>query len=234
MAGVEQAVMKIFTILILGILGAVAPLSAQDNSQPQPDGPDRDGPSWRQHGKKHGPPPGAKLTPDEQQRLQAAREKAKADPTVRSLKEAKDALEKQLETAMRAAMLAADPSLGPVLDKIKAARDRAKEMRGKFDSLTPEQKQQLKAARSVAKDDPAVQAAREKMRSAQGPEARREAGREMHQAMKAAMLKADPSLAPLLEKLGPGIMGRDRGPQGDGPQGPPPPEMDGPPDDSGF
>ena len=230
--------MKIFTILILGILAAVAPLSAQDDAQPQPGGPDRDGPPWKQHGKKHGPPPDAKLTPDEQQRLQAAREKAKNDPTVRSLKEAHDALEKQLETAMRAAMLSADSSLGPVLDKIKAARDRAKDMRGKFESLTPEQKQQLKAARSTAKDDPAVQAAREKMRDAQGPEARREAGREMHQAMKAAMLKADPTLAPLLEQLGPGLMGpggphRDRGPEGGRPGGPPS-GMEGPPDDSGL
>jgi hypothetical protein len=135
---------------------------------------------------------------------------------------------------MHAAMLSADSSLGPVLDKVKAARDRAKDMRGKFEALTPEQKKQLKAALSAAKDDPTVQAAREKMRNAEGPEAKREAGREMHQAMKAAMLKADPRLAPLLEKLGPGIMGRDRGPQGDGPQGPPPPEMDGPPDDAGF
>jgi len=227
--------MKKFTLLSLGLLAAVAPLSAQDNTQLQPGGPDRDGPPWKQHGKKHGHPSDANLTPDEQQRLQAAREKAKNDPTVRSLKEAHDAVGKQLETAMHAAMLSADSSLGPVLDKIKAARDRAKDMRGKFESLTPEQKRQLKAARSTAKDDPAVQAAREKMRDAQGPEARREAGREMHKAMKAAMLKADPSLAPLLEKLGPGIMGRDRGPQGDGPQGPPPPsEMDGPPDDAGL
>ena len=231
--------MKKFNLLSLGLLAAVTPLSAQDNTQPQPDGADRDRPPWKQHGKKHGPPPDANLTPGEQQRLQAAREKAKNDPTVRSLKEANDALGKQLETAMRAAMLSADSSLGPVLDKIKAARDRAKDMRGKFESLTTEQKQQLKAARSTAKDDPAVQAAREKMQNAQGPEARREAGREMHQAMKAAMLKADPSLAPLLEKLGPGIMGpggphHDRGPQGDGPQGPPPPEMDGPPDDAGL
>jgi hypothetical protein len=226
--------MKKFTLLSLGLLAAVAPLSAQDDTQPQPGGPDRHGPPWKQHGKKHGPPPYAKLTPDEQERLQAAREKAKDDPTVRSLKEANDALKKQLETAMHAAMLSADSSLGPVLDKVKAARDRAKDMRGKFEALTPEQKKQLKAALSAAKDDPTVQAAREKMRNAEGPEAKREAGREMHQAMKAAMLKADPRLAPLLEKLGPGIMGRDRGPQGDGPQGPPPPEMDGPPDDSGF
>ena len=240
--------MKIFTILILGLLTAVAPLSAQDDTQSQPGGPeqpggpDRHGPSWKQRGKQHGPPSDAKLTPDEQQRLQAAREKAKNDPTVRSLKEANDALGKQLETAMRAAMLSADSSLGPVLEKIKAARDRAKDMRGKFESLTTEQKQQLKAARSAAKDDPAVQAAREKMKNAQGPEARREAGRELHEAMKAAMLKADPSLAPLLEKLGPGIMGpggphHDRGPQG-GPQGGhpggPPPEMDGSPDDAGL
>jgi len=226
--------MKIFTVLILGLLAAVLPLSAQDDTQPQHGGPHRDGPPWKQHGKKHGPPPDAKLTPDEQQRLQAAREKAKNDPTVRSLKEAHAALEKQLETAMHAAMLSADSSLGPVLDKIKAARDRAMDMRGKFESLTAEQKEQLKAARSAAKDDPAVQAAREKMRDAQGPEARGAAGREMHEAMKAAMLKADPSLAPLLEKLGPGLMGSNGGPQGDGPRGPLPPEMDGQPDDAGL
>ena len=226
--------MKKILLLSLGLCAVVTPLWAQDDTQAQPGGPDKDGPPWKQHGKKHGPPPYAKLTPDEQERLQAAREKAKNDPTVRSLEEARKALNEQFETAMRAAMLSADSSLGPVLDKIKAARDRAKDMRGKFESLTPEQKKQLKAARSAAKDDPAVQAAREKMRNAEGPEAKREAGREMHQAMKAAMLKADPSLAPLLENLGPGIMGRDRGPEGGGPHGPPPPEMDGPPDDAGF
>ena len=233
--------MKKFTLLSLGLLAAVAPLWAQDDTQPQPGSPDRHGSPWKQRGKQHGPPSDAKLTPDEQQRLHAAREKAKNDPTVRSLKEANDALEKQLENAMRSAMLSADSSLGPVLEKIKAARDRAKDMRGKFESLTTEQKQQLKAARSAAKDDPAVQAAREKMQNAQGPEARREAGRELHEAMKAAILKADPSLAPLLEKLGPGIMGpggpHDRGPHG-GPQGGrpggPPPEMDGSPDDAGL
>ena len=227
--------MKKFTLLALGFLAAIAPLSAQDDTQPQPGDPDRDGPSWKQHGKKHGPAPGASLSPEERRKLAAAREKADEDPTVQSLRDAKDKVGEPLANAMRAAMLAADPSLGPTLDKIKEARDRAKEMKERFRSLSPEQKRQLKAARGTAKDDPAVQAAREKMRGAQGPEARREAGREMHQAMKAAMLKADPSLAPLLEKLGPGIMGRDRGPQGDGSQGPPPPsEMDGPPDDVGL
>lgn len=227
--------MNKFTILFLGLLAAMSPLSAQEDSQPQTGGPGRQGPPW----KKHGPPPGLNLTPDEHQRLQAAREKAKNDPTVRSLKEAKDALEDQLETAVRAAMLAADSSLAPALEKIKAARGRAKDMRDKFESLTPEQKQQLKAARAKAKDDPAVQAAREKLRTAQGPEAKRAAAKEMHSAVKAAMLKSDPSLAPLLEKLGPGAFGpphkRGPGPHGeDGPDGPPPPGMDGPPDDAGL
>ena len=216
--------MKTLIVLLLGFLTAVWPLSAQDDTQHQPDEPGMGGAPWKKHGKKHGPPPGANLSPEEKRKLAAAREKANQDPTVQSLREAKEKVSEQLANAMRAAMLAADPSLGPTLDKIKEARDRAKNMREKFRSLSPEQKKQLKAARMAAKDDPAVQAAREKMRSAQGPEAKREAAREMHQAMKAAMLKADPSLAPLLEQLGPpGSSGPDEGER-----------PDGSPDDAGF
>ena len=146
----------------------------------------------------------AGLPPEEAQRLAAAREKAKADPTVRSLREAREALDAQLGKAMDAAILAADPGLGPVLEKVKQSRDRAKGMRDRFESLTPEQRQKLKAARQAAKDDPEVVAAREKMRSAESPEARREAGRSMREAMKSAMLEQNPDLAPLLKQLRPG------------------------------
>lgn len=210
--------MKKLLILSLGLMAAAAPLSAQEYSQPQPGG--LGGSHGKKHGRPQGPPFGAKLTPEEHQKLSAAREKAKDDPTVRSLHETKQKLEEQLANAMRAAMLAADPSLGPTLDKIKEARERAKDMRDKFESLTPEQRQQLKSARQKAKDDPAVQAAREKMRDARGPEAKRAAAREMHEAMKAAMLKADPSLASLLDQLEP--------PGPGGPDGPPPPDMEEP------
>ena len=227
--------MKKLLILSLGLIAATTPLSAQEDPQPQPGGPV--GSHGKRHDRPQGPPFGAKLTPEEHQKLSAAREKAKDDPTVRSLHEAKQKVEEQLDNALRAAMLAADPSLAPTLDKIKEARDRAKGMKEKFESLTPEQKQQLKAARQKAKDDPAAQAAREKLREAQGPEAKRDAAREMHEAMKAAMLKADPSLGSLLEKLGPGIMGQRppdrRGPDGEGPDGPPPPEMNNPMGDPG-
>ena len=144
------------------------------------------------------------LPPEEAERLAAARDKAKDDPTVRSLKEARDAIDGQLEKAMDAAMIAADPGLAPTLEKVKQSRDRAKGMRDRFESLTPEQRQQLKSARMAAKDDPEVVAAREEMKSADSPEARREAGKAMRQAMKAAMVKQNPDLAPLLEQLGPG------------------------------
>lgn len=173
-------------------------LQAQPDASSEPPGK----PQWKKHGKPGGPMAG--LPPEEAQRLAAAREKAKEDPTVRSLKEAREALDGQLEKAMDAAILAADPGLAFTLEKVKQSRDRAKGLRDRFESLAPEQREQLRAARMAAKDDPEVVAAREKMKSADSPEARRDAGRAMRQAMKAAMLKQNPGLAPLLEQLGPG------------------------------
>jgi Spy/CpxP family protein refolding chaperone len=59
-------------------------------------------------------------------------------------------------------------------------------------NLSPEDRQKVEAAREKAMQDPAVQAAREKMR---------EASREFREAMHAAMLKADPSIKPILDKM---------------------------------
>ena len=202
------------TIRILaGAVCAAFMFCSPHGSRAQTDAPSErpDRPYWKKHGKHGGPMAG--LPPEEAQRLAAAREKAKDDPTVRSLKEAREAIDGQLEKAMDAAILAADPGLAPTLEKVKQSRDRAKGLRERFESLTPEEREQLKSARQAAKGDPEVVAAREKMKSADSPEARRQAGRAMRQAMKAAMLKQNPDLAPLLERLGP--------PPG-GPGGPPP------------
>jgi Spy/CpxP family protein refolding chaperone len=59
-------------------------------------------------------------------------------------------------------------------------------------NLTQEERQKLMAARRTAMQDPAVMAAKEKMQAAQ---------KEMHDAMDAALLKADPSLKPILDKM---------------------------------
>jgi hypothetical protein len=61
-------------------------------------------------------------------------------------------------------------------------------------NLSPEERQKLQAARQKAMQDPAVQAAHDKMRQAH---------KEFRDAMNAAMLKADPSIQPILNKIPP-------------------------------
>jgi len=201
---VEPFVMK--SLILSGALCATLACVAPGKLQAQTATPSErsDQPKWKKQGKSDGPHGAqAGLDREEAQRLAAARDKAKEDPTVRSLKEARDAVDKQLENAMNAAILAADPGLAPALEKVKQSRGRAQGLRDRFESLTPEQREQLKSARQAAKDDPEVVAAREKMKSAASPEARRDVGEAMRKAMKAAMIKEKPGLAPLLEQLGP-------------------------------
>ena len=59
-------------------------------------------------------------------------------------------------------------------------------------NLSPEEREKLKAARQKAMQDPSVQAAHEKMRQAR---------REFMTSMRAAMVKADPSIQPVLDKI---------------------------------
>lgn len=195
--------------LVAGLGSFIAWPAAAQTGTPQ----GRPGATW----KKSGQPDGAGLSADERQRLSAAREKAKSDPTVRSLEQARQAIDEQLQSAMNAAMVAADPSLAPTLEKVKQSRDRAQRIRRGVDALTPGQREQLKQARQAAMQDPAVQAAREKMKAADSPEARRAAGREMREAVKAAVTKENPELAPVMERLGPDF-GEGKGPKG--PKGP--------------
>ena len=59
-------------------------------------------------------------------------------------------------------------------------------------NLSPEERQKFEAARQKATQDPSVQAAHDKMRQAH---------KEFQEAMRAAMLKADPSIQPILNKM---------------------------------
>lgn len=62
----------------------------------------------------------------------------------------------------------------------------------RLSNLSPEERQKLQGAREKAMQDPAVQAAHDKMR---------QASKEFRDAMHAAMLKADPSIQPILNKI---------------------------------
>jgi Spy/CpxP family protein refolding chaperone len=55
-------------------------------------------------------------------------------------------------------------------------------------NLTPAERKELKAAKAKAKQDPSYQAAKVKMREAR-------------EAMRAALLKADPAIQPILNKI---------------------------------
>ena len=59
-------------------------------------------------------------------------------------------------------------------------------------NLSPEEREKLKAAHQKAMQDPAVQAAHEKMRQAR---------QEFIASIRAAMVKADPSIQPVLNKI---------------------------------
>jgi Spy/CpxP family protein refolding chaperone len=64
--------------------------------------------------------------------------------------------------------------------------------RARFANLTEDERSRLRAAHQKAMQDPALQAAREKLRQAR---------REFREILRPALLKADPSIQPILDKL---------------------------------
>ena len=76
----------------------------------------------------------------------------------------------------------------------KPARQFQMERRTRWANLSEEERARLKAAHEKAMADPLVRAAREKLRQAR---------REFREVLRPALLKADPSLQPILEKMRP-------------------------------
>jgi len=172
------------------------------------------------------PPPGPRgpmgnLSDQERAQLKAAHDKAIAqNPALeQAMKDARQAVEKARKD-LHDAMIAVDSSVAPILSKIeppkKAGHCRWGECPGKSDAsqenrrhgpppglanLSEQEREQLKAAHEKVKNDPSVVSAREALKTAATPEARRAAHEALRQAADAALLKADPSLGPILEKL---------------------------------
>ncbi len=61
----------------------------------------------------------AMLTPEERTKLKAAHKAAMEDPSVKALESTKDSDKRGYRQAVRAAMLKADPSVGPILEKMR-------------------------------------------------------------------------------------------------------------------
>lgn len=139
------------------------------------------------------------ITRDEMRTLRAALEAVGQDETVRAAR----AEAEQARQAVREALQAYAKSKGlptpgePPADGTKPERP------------TPERMNAIRKAMEGARNDPAVKAAFE-----QG----KEVGKKLREAVRAALLRKDPSLAPILEKLGEAREGLLGGPDPRGPR----------------
>jgi hypothetical protein len=120
------------------------------------------------------------LTEEEKATLQNATEKAQQDPSVLA---SIDAMRKAMKDA-RAAMVAKDPSIAPLLDKIEAGAAPGSQP----PRLTAEEFTELGAARKAIVGTP--EAAAWKMATA-----------EYRANVQKAMIAADPAVGPILEKI---------------------------------
>ncbi len=253
--------------LPLLLLAATLGFAAEEGPRPpaRPQGPGQEG--------RPSPRPPAPLSPDEQKRLHEAMEKAKQDPAVKEAHEqaaqaqqaAQQAQQKAREITDDAARKA-DPSVAPILEKIKKAMERRQpdqpgrppqgqprgeaprrpevqprgeqprrpegqpnqpnrdrgpgqpegdrprgdvrepspDRGGPIPGLSPEEQRRVREAMAKANGDPAVRAAREAAAAAQ---------RKAIEIAEDVARQADPSIAPLLEKMR--KASEPRRPQGD-------------------
>jgi len=82
----------------------------------------------------------------------------------------------------------------------KPGRQFWQERRARWAGLNEEERARLRAAHQKALEDPAVRAAQDRMKQAR---------REFREIMRPAMLKADPSIQPILDKMRGARPGRD-------------------------
>ena len=102
--------MKIKSLITVSILIGALQLSPVVFGQGANNGGPGRGGRWQQRL--------ANLSPDEREKLKAARQKAMQDPSVQAAHEKMRQARKEFITSMRAAMVKADPGIQPVLDKI--------------------------------------------------------------------------------------------------------------------
>ena len=203
--------MKTYRPLLLAAALFGATLTTQAQNPPPPPG---DKPGGKMRDKFSG------VMPEEmKEKFQAARDELLQDPEMKALKEKADQAGKEFRDAMREAMINRDPELAEQVGAFFESRKKQFEERKKNDGdrpkkhkdkgeaskppIPPEQRDRMEKAREIAKQAPAVQSAEAKLKAAQTPEERAAAGKEFREAMRNAMLTADPSLADVLEQKAP-------------------------------
>jgi len=126
----------ISSIIALALAASVLPAFAQDTPPPAPNCP----PEQAEKGHHHRGPGGPfgdilqSLTPAERDQYLAARKKARDDSAVIDAKKKAEAARQAVADAVKAAMLKADPTVGPVIEMVEAAiKEKKEEMKEHFE-----------------------------------------------------------------------------------------------------
>jgi hypothetical protein len=160
-------------------------------------------------------------------RFKTARDAAMTDPTIQDLKKKADEASDAFRSAVRASMVKSDPELAATVQKIadkwkdnragNSPKDKRKQFESVVQSLPPVEKDKFEKAREIAQQAPAVQTAEAKMKNAPNPQDREAAAMEYHEAMRNAILIADPTLAPVIDKIRSGMQAAPLKSQGQNP-----------------
>jgi hypothetical protein len=175
-------------------------LSAQDPGGDRPNPSDRARfEKWLEKG------PLAVLTPDERKQFQTAHNKAAGDPKVKAAALGVQDAEKKFRETMGREIVEIDPTLKTVMAVMAKSRQdlgpsssvpegpQARESGPEaFGELTPEERRRLHDATEKAMDQKAVRAATDN---------KHEREKIFHEVTNAAMVQADPSIVPILEKV---------------------------------
>ena len=118
-SGLQSEQMKLTLTFLLVLALACASQFAPNLFAQPPDRPDR---PFRQFQNERRARLLANLTEDERARLRAAHQKAMMDPIVQAAREKLRQARREFREIMRPALLKADPSIQPILDKVRAER----------------------------------------------------------------------------------------------------------------
>jgi hypothetical protein len=196
--------------------GESAPVNPNMQPRPFPGGPGRfNGGRWMGPNAMRGANPMQNparaaimqsLSAEDRQRLFSARMAAMNDPQVRAAFANRQADPQRFRLTMRDAMIKADPSVAPTFQKIQQAvqqarGDQAQKFQKRVGFLSDDERSTLVKTRQSVQNDPAVAAARQQRDATTTPEARQQAERIYQQAVQGAMIRTDPKVSPILDKI---------------------------------
>ena len=171
---------------------------------PDDGAPPREPPPPPGSGPRGGPPKFLEgLSQETRERFRAAREKALEDPKLQQLRDNAERAKREFFKAMRDKMLEIDPGLADIVRKQAIERKAWKLWRGEggLRGLTDEERTKLLLTMEKVDSDPAVEAAKKKRWEANSKDERDAAIENYRKVLRETMLKADPSIAPVLDKL---------------------------------